>query len=166
MFDDLQQAGLIKRLDHVAIAVRDARAVVPLYRDILGAQFIYGDDEEEQGYRFIQFGWPAGSKIELLEPLREEGFLWRFLTTYGEGVHHITLAVNDLRAVVRALRERDYRVVDERYFNEHYAEAFISPRSANGTLIQLASYAYEELADKDKGDHIPRLDLAAYMGER
>lgn len=133
-------------LDHTAIAVRSFAAALPLYRDLLGGEPVELDERPAQGFRSLQLRYPNGARIELLEPVGEEGFLQRFLAKRGEGVHHLTYMVADLRAAVAAARAAGLRVVDESYDDPHWQEAFISPRHANGTIVQLAASDLDEAA--------------------
>ena len=75
-------------LDHVAVAVRSIKAALPLSRDALGGVYLMGGDQDGT-WRWIQFRYPGGGKVELLEPLGD-GFLSRFLEGHGEGLHHVT----------------------------------------------------------------------------
>jgi methylmalonyl-CoA/ethylmalonyl-CoA epimerase len=134
----------IKRYDHVAVAVRSAREAIPFFRDVLGGRYLMGRDEPAQGYRWIQFLYPGGGKVELLEPLGEDSFLHSFLDQHGEGMHHITLKVHDLRATVALLQGKGYDVVKANYDDPHWMEAFIHPRSAFGVLIQLVETPLSE----------------------
>ena len=128
----------IRSLDHTAIAVRRIEDALPLYRDLMG-----GDPQElyerpELGFRTLTLRFPGGGGIELIEPLGESGFVQDFLANRGEGVHHVTFMVADLAACVAEAREAGLRVVGEDYANPAWQEAFISPKSAHGTIIQLA----------------------------
>ena len=55
----------------MAVAVRDVAAAASLYRDVLGGEFLFGSDEEEQGFRFVQYRFPSGGKVELVTPLAD-----------------------------------------------------------------------------------------------
>jgi methylmalonyl-CoA/ethylmalonyl-CoA epimerase len=128
----------VHRLDHTAIAVRSIDDALPLFRDVLG-----GDPQElsihpEKGFQALTLRYPSDGAIELLAPAGEDSFVQAFLDRRGEGVHHITFLVEDLRAAVAEARAAGMRVVDENHSNSSWREAFISPRSANGTIIQLA----------------------------
>ena len=70
----------VQRLDHVAFATWDATPHVRLLTDILGAEFVDGGDDTGPGFRWLQFRLPQGGKIEIIEPLSRDGFLYRFLT--------------------------------------------------------------------------------------
>jgi methylmalonyl-CoA/ethylmalonyl-CoA epimerase len=132
-------------LDHVAVAVRDPADAARLYRDVLGGSFLYGADETGQAFRFIQYRLPAGGKIELVTPLGP-GFVQRFLDIRGEGVHHVTLRVEDLRAQLVRLEESGIEPVLVSLGDPHWKEAFLHPRDAHGVLVQLAETPHTDEA--------------------
>jgi methylmalonyl-CoA/ethylmalonyl-CoA epimerase len=123
-------------LDHVAVAVRSIRSALPLYRDALGGEFLMGGDAGVT-WRWAQFRYPGGGKIEILEPLGE-GFLSKFLDRHGEGLHHVTFKTDDLPAAIEQVEAQGYELVDIDLDSEHWKEAFLRPSKAHGTLIQLA----------------------------
>ena len=128
----------VLKLDHTAHAVYSIREAARLYRDILGGVFLFGRDIEEGAFRFEQYRYPGGSKIELLEPLKDDSFVAKFLREHGEGLHHLTFKVVRLEELVDKLKKIGYRIVGENYKNPHWKEAFISPLHAHGTIVQLA----------------------------
>jgi len=127
----------VLKLDHVAFATWDAVAHVKLLTDVLGATFVDAGDEPHNGFRWLQFEL-GGGKIEIIEPLNRDGFLYRFLTRRGEGVHHVTLYVADLAKSIAQLQAAGYEPVDISLGHEFWKEAFLSPKEVNGVLIQLA----------------------------
>ena len=128
----------IRSLDHTAIAVHSIEAALPLYRDLLGGDPQELSERPEKGFRALTLRFPGGGGVELIEPLGEGSFVREFLAKRGEGVHHVTFMVSDLRAAVDEARAAGLRVLDEDYADPTWQEAFISPRSAHGTIIQLA----------------------------
>jgi methylmalonyl-CoA epimerase len=129
----------VEALDHTAIAVKSIGAALPLYRDLLGGTPTTSETFPERGFTYLTLRYPNDSQIELLEPAGQAGgFLRQFLERFGEGVHHITFMVGDLRAAVHGARAAGLRVVDEDYRDPHWQEAFVSPHSAFGTILQLA----------------------------
>lgn len=62
----------------------------------------------------------------------------RHLDKRGEGPHHITFTVPDLRASVAAVRKLGATVTGEDYSHPSWHEAFIAPDAVHGTVIQLA----------------------------
>jgi methylmalonyl-CoA/ethylmalonyl-CoA epimerase len=84
----------------------------------------------------VQFRYPGGGKVELLEPLGD-GFLSRFLERYGEGLHHVTFKTDDIRAAIAQVEGQGYELIDVSLDDPHWKEAFLRPSKAHGTLIQL-----------------------------
>jgi methylmalonyl-CoA/ethylmalonyl-CoA epimerase len=128
----------VEALDHTAIAVRDIQAALPLYRDLLGGIPSGFERISDKGFMWMSLRYPNGSQVELLAPAGKGGFLHDFLAKRGEGTHHMTFIVRDLRHAVQRARAAGLRVVDEDYREPRWQEAFISPRSAFGTIVQLA----------------------------
>ncbi len=149
----------IKWLDHTAIAVEEIERALPLYRDLLG-----GDPQElyerpDLGFKTLTLRYPGAGGIELIAPTGP-GFVRDFLGAHGEGVHHVTFMVDDLAACVAEARAAGVRVVGEDYTNPHWQEAFISPRSANGTIVQLAQ------SDRDLNGRMELWSPHAYRANR
>jgi len=141
-------------LDHVAVAVHSIEEAVKLYRDALGGEYLMGNDSADGSWRWVQFKFPNGGKVELLEPLGE-GFLSRFLEKHGEGLHHMTFKTDDLEAAIEHVQGLGYELVDIDLENAHWKEAFLRPSKAHGTLIQLA---WSSRPDYEVAEHMPRLE--------
>jgi catechol 2,3-dioxygenase-like lactoylglutathione lyase family enzyme len=123
-------------LDHTAFAVSDAVAWARRLRRELGAAPVAGEALAE--FRWVQLGLAGGgAKLELLEPAGP-GFLTRFLERHGEGPHHLTFTVPDLREAVARVRELGLTVVGEQYGDPGWQEAFVSPDAVHRTVVQLA----------------------------
>jgi methylmalonyl-CoA epimerase len=150
----------VVKLDHVAFATWDATSHVRLLTDILGARFVDAGDEHHAGFRWLQFQLTGGGKIEIVEPLNRDGFLYRFLTKRGEGIHHVTIYVADLAIAIEQLRTAGYDPVDINLAHDFWKEAFLSPRETNGVLLQLA-----QVADVDASSPGMRT-LEEYLSER
>ena len=89
---------MLKRLNHVAIAVPDLDAGAAVYRDLLGASVSAPQPEPDHGVTvvFVELG---NTKIELLEPLGEGSPIAQFLTANpAGGIHHICYEVDDIMA--------------------------------------------------------------------
>ena len=136
--------GPIGKIDHIGIAVRSVAEARKFFEGALGARFLYEHANPEAGYRIFEFDL-SGFTLELLEPLGESSFLHTFLDKHGEGLHHLTLDVPGAKEKIGKLKEQGIKVVDEREYGPDSYEGFISPRSANGVLIQIGS-GYPTLA--------------------
>jgi methylmalonyl-CoA/ethylmalonyl-CoA epimerase len=126
------------KLDHVGIAVRSVDEARKFFEDVLGARFLHESARPEEGFRVVNFQL-QGVIIELIEPMGEDSFVRKFIDKRGEGMHHLTFNVPDAREKVAQLKARGVRIVDEREWSADSYEAFISPRSAHGVLIQIGS---------------------------
>jgi methylmalonyl-CoA/ethylmalonyl-CoA epimerase len=125
------------QLDHVAVAVPDVRAVL----DLLVGRFGGRPDAAGPGagFRWWQWQFAHGARIEVLEPDGPpDGFLHRFLRARGAGIHHVTFKVPSLAAAVRHARGLGYEVVGIDDSSPFWKEAFLHPKQALGTVVQLA----------------------------
>lgn len=130
--------GLVERLDHVALAVRDIPATLP-FVEFLGGSFLEGADHERNRFRWVQYVLPGSGKLELLQPTDESSFLTSFLDSRGEGVHHLTFKVTDLRAAADRAASLGYTTTGY-HESPLWNEVFLHPRSVHGVLVQLAEW--------------------------
>lgn len=139
-------------LDHVAIAAPDTTELLHLLTGPGAGTIISGG--ETIGFRVIQV-WVGdetgdGMTIELIEPWSTEvdDFLLRFVTRHGAGPHHMTFKVPDLAALIDRAREAGYEPVKISLSDPEWMEAFLMPREAHGTVVQLAqsSHSWAERA--------------------
>lgn len=144
--------------DHVAMATWDVTDQARLLTDVLGAKFFDGGDDRRSGFRWLQFALPGGT-VELLEPLTRDGFLYRFLSRRGEGMHHVTVKVRDLADAISRLESAGYQPVDVNLAHESWKEAFLHPRQTHGVLIQLAQTPPGDVAR-------PERSLAEFLADR
>ncbi len=126
------------RLDHIGVAVRSIAEGARLYRAI-GLELTGVEEVREQGVRvgFIPLGGP---RLELLEPLDDASPIARHLQRRGPGLHHVCIAVPDVRAAMERLRASGYELLsDEPQPGAHGSQVcFLHPRAAHGVLIELA----------------------------
>ena len=142
---------MIKRIDHIGIAVNNIDQALRVYADALGLQLTHTDKEE--GQKSIVAFLPAGeSEVELVEPIGEDGPVARFLEKRGEGIHHICFEVDDIEAMLGQLKAHGVQLIDEEPYVGTGGKkiAFIHPKAAHGVLIELCQRVTEE----------PRLQLA------
>ena len=129
-------------LDHIGIAVADLGQALAFYRDALGLDV--GPPEEVPSQRVRAHFVPVGeAALELLEPTAPDSPIARFIEKRGPGVHHLTLRVDDIEAVLARLKARGARLIDEapRRGAEGALIAFIHPASTHGVLVELKQQA-------------------------
>jgi methylmalonyl-CoA/ethylmalonyl-CoA epimerase len=133
------EAGLAGELgatfDHVAIAGRRIRDMLPLWQDTLGGRFVVGADNPAVGWRTVRLELGGIWCVELIEPLPGSAFLDGFLRNRPDGgVHHVTFLVDDVRTAFRRFAERGYEPFGA---DEEWSQMFVHPRRAGGVLLQL-----------------------------
>jgi methylmalonyl-CoA/ethylmalonyl-CoA epimerase len=131
-------AEMVKRIDHIAIAVHDIDEAAQFYTDILKLELSGVEVVAEQKTK-VGFFKIGESNIELVQPTSEDSPLVKFLETRGPGIHHICLVVDDIEAEVKQLTKRGARMIDEkpRPGAHNTKVAFIHPKSSGGVLIEL-----------------------------
>ena len=112
---------------------------ISLYRDVLGLKLDGIHLVEEQKVKVAFFSTDGEARIELLEPTEDESPVAKFIEKRGEGVHHIALEVRDIEAVLKDLRKKGLRLVDEkpRIGVDEAKIAFIHPKSTGNVLYEL-----------------------------
>ena len=85
------------------------------------------------------------SYIQLLEPLRPDSPVGKFLERRGEGIHHIGYGVTDVRAALAAIGASGVRLVDERprHGSMGASIAFLHPADVGGVLTELVEHPEE-----------------------
>lgn len=128
-------------LDHIGIAVESLDGGVELYR-ALGLELEGVEEVAEQGVR-VGFLPVGDGRIELLEPTGPASPIAAHLERRGPGLHHLCLRVADIRAAMRELADRGYRLLsDEPQRGAHGClVCFVHPRSAGGVLLELSQPA-------------------------
>src|SRR2546428_9972768 len=91
---------VLRRIDHVGIAVHDLDQAIDLYERRLGLKAMSRERLEAEGVEVAMI--PVGdSRIELLTPLGAESNLRKFLADRGEAVHHVASTTDDVGAALR-----------------------------------------------------------------
>jgi methylmalonyl-CoA/ethylmalonyl-CoA epimerase len=131
-------ARLLTKIHHVGIAVRSADDALGIFRDILGLTPTKDAVLEEQGVRGVLLA--AGeTEIELLEPIRPDSPVGRFLESRGPGLHHICFESTDIAADLKDARSKSLPLVDQMPRPGLAGSiAFLHPKATRGVLVEYA----------------------------
>src|SRR3989442_15742101 len=123
--------------DRVGIAVKRLEDGVVRYR-ALGFEPASMEDIPSEGVR-AAFFLAGGVRIELLEALRPDGVIARFIERRGEGLHHLAFVTDDIRPAMTRLKSEGFELIDSEPRRGAHGRlvAFIHPRSAHGVLFEL-----------------------------
>jgi methylmalonyl-CoA epimerase len=129
-----------KRIDHVAIIVRNIEQALAFYQNTLGItpREIRDVPSEQVRIAFLPLGGPGGSEIELIEPATSDSSLAKFLEKRGEGLHHICLEVEDIDAALQEMQQKGAPVLDQQPRTAAEGRAiFLHPKGTQGVLLEL-----------------------------
>ncbi len=132
---------MIKKIDHIGIAVKDLDKQIKFYSEVLGLSCDGTEVVKEQKVKVAMF--PVGEvRIELLQPLAEDSPIARFLEKKGEGIHHIAFLVSDLEKGLEKLEEHEVKLIDQkpRVGAGGHKIAFLHPKSTFGVLTELCEH--------------------------
>jgi methylmalonyl-CoA/ethylmalonyl-CoA epimerase len=129
---------MIKKIHHVAIAVRNLDKALNLYESLFGLKASKIETVPEQGVKTALIPVGDGSKIEFLEPIDPNGGVAKFLKSRGEGIHHICLEVDNIDQTLNTIAEKGCQLIDkESRKGPDGRIGFIHPKSTKGVLIEL-----------------------------
>ena len=134
----------IKKINHVAIVVKDIDESLKFWESALGLKLHHVEDVPSQASKvaFIPVG---DSEIELVQPTTEDSGMAAYLEKRGEGLHHLCIEVDDIEGKMQELKDAGVRLVNETpQVLPGRKMAFIHPKSASGVLVEL----YEITAEK------------------
>ena len=128
----------VKSLSHIAIAVRDLDSSLELFSRLLGIPASEVTEVSSQGVKVAFLDLP-NIRIELIAPLDENSNLNKYLEKRGEGLHHISLHVDDLKATLDLMAADGVQLIDKepRPGADDKSVAFLNPKSTLGVLIEL-----------------------------
>ena len=129
---------MIRKINHIGIAVNSLDQALKLYNGVLGLDVKEIEVVEEQRTRTAIL--PVGdSRIELLESTDPEGPIARYLEKFGEGMHHLALEVTDIEEALQQMVQNGIPLIDEkpRKGVEDTSIAFLHPRGTGRVLLEL-----------------------------
>lgn len=126
-----------RRIDHVAIATRDADAAAAWYVDALDMMIVGDEIVDSAGVRLVYLvprdaDPDIATMLQLAEPIAP-GSVRSFIELQGEGFHHLCFAVDDLD---RFLAEVD-QAPDTVFFGGRDRDACFLEQQPLGVLIEL-----------------------------
>jgi methylmalonyl-CoA/ethylmalonyl-CoA epimerase len=127
---------MIKKIDHLGIAVKNLDEAINLYRS-LGLSPEHREEVLEQKVRVATL--PLGeSTIELLEPTASDSPIAKFIETRGEGIHHLAVLVENIEDALSQARKSGIKLIDEqpRIGVGGAKIAFLHPKSMKGVLLE------------------------------
>jgi len=129
---------MIKKVNYVAIAVKNLDEALKTYENLLGHKAAQVKEVPDQKIKaaMIHVG---DVEIELMQPTEPGTGMAKFLETRGEGVHHICFEVDDVDKELQAMAAKGVETIDKKGRPGLAGKiGFLHPKSAKGVLIELA----------------------------
>ncbi|MCJ7588765.1 MAG: methylmalonyl-CoA epimerase [Candidatus Aminicenantes bacterium] len=129
---------MIKKVDHIAVAVESLDEAVELFERTLGLRVTHR--ESAAGFDVETATFDLGDvALELVEGTSEASEVRKFIKARGPGLHHIAFAVDDIERSLASLKAKGVRLIDEtpRPGQAGSRVAFIHPESTHKVLIEL-----------------------------
>jgi methylmalonyl-CoA/ethylmalonyl-CoA epimerase len=130
--------SIFRRLDHVSIGVIDKDKARDLFINVFGAtplRDIGSNDQEAFTWQTFLLG---GKKVEIVSPHKVgEGGVGRFIARHGEGIHHITIAVDNLEEAAAHFEKHGLRVLAKNTDDPNWKHFYLHPNDTFGALFQV-----------------------------
>src|SRR5262245_11323013 len=145
---------MITGLSHVSIAVPSLEAAAKRLKELYDLDIGPVKVNEQQGVRLAYVELP-NARIELMEPLRPDSPISKFLERNPQGgIHHFCLNVDDVAATGAGLGKKGARVLGDGspQKNVHGERiAFVHPKDFLGALVELEESKSKGEKRKGKG---------------
>ncbi len=128
----------VKRVEHVAIAVKNLTHAMRVFQEKLGLALEYEEDFPQYQTKIAMY--PVGETyLELLQATGEGSDTAKWIAEKGEGLYHICLEVDDIEGALAELKGKGVSLLDERPRVGHGDTriAFLDPQSTANVLVEL-----------------------------
>ncbi len=127
----------IKKINHIAIVVENIEDALGFWQDQLGLKLDHVEDVPSQASK-VAFLPVGEGEVELVQPTDMNSGLGRYLEKRGEGMHHLCIEVEDIDSMLKDLKAKGVRLIDEEPHDlPGRRMAFIHPKASNGVLVEL-----------------------------
>jgi methylmalonyl-CoA/ethylmalonyl-CoA epimerase len=136
----------VKKIDHVAICVRDVDETLAKYKQLLGLDPTVREVVASQKTEAVLL--PIGeTSLELIAPRGNDG-LEKFLEKRGPGLHHIAVEIEGIENALALLKTLGIPLIDEtpRIGARGHKVAFVHPKATGGVLVELVEPVAEHRA--------------------
>ncbi len=129
---------MLKKIDHLGIAVRSLDEAIPYYEKALGLKCEHREEVLSQKVR-TAFFTVGEVHLELLEPTSPESPIAKFLEKNPSGgIHHIAFGTDQIDAQLQQAAAAGVKLIHEKPFDGAAGKlvAFLHPKSTFGVLTE------------------------------
>jgi methylmalonyl-CoA/ethylmalonyl-CoA epimerase len=132
---------MLKKIDHLGIAVRSLDAAVPYYEKALGLKCEHREEVPSQKVR-TAFFLVGEVHLELLEPTDPESPIAKYLEKNPSGgIHHIAFGTDNIDGQLKQASDAGVKLIHEKPFDGAGGKlvAFLHPKSTFGVLTEFCT---------------------------
>jgi methylmalonyl-CoA/ethylmalonyl-CoA epimerase len=136
---------VIKKVDHIAIAVDNLEEGIKKYRDVLGLEF-HGTELVPGQKVIVAFFQVGDINIELTAPTEKDSPVGKFLDKHGPGIHHLAFEVDDIASQINEFQDKGVQMIHKQgqAGADNAQIAFAHPKSFAGVLVELKEKCREK----------------------
>src|SRR3569623_188517 len=126
-----------RRLDHVAIAVKDLEAAIAFYHDTLGMELRQRRRIDGKTTGMISAELGSGEfSIVLVQGTDDASQVTRYIDEYGPGAQHVAIEVDSVADVARELGERGVEFETSVIVGPGLTQVFAKRDAASGVMLE------------------------------
>lgn len=128
----------MRKIEHLGIAVKSIKESNVLFERLLGTG-PYKEETIEREQVMTSFFRVGNNKIELVQSLKDDGVIAKYIDKKGEGIHHVAFDVPDIKAEMKRLKDEGFRLLSEEPYQgaDNKLVCFVHPKTAGGILVEL-----------------------------
>ena len=125
------------RIDHIGIAVNDVEVAAQKFQSIC-PDIPIKYEKSKDGTMFIAHLIYDNLNIELMQPMKDEAAVKKFIEKRGEGIHHIAIEVNNIKKSMEVAEKGGIRIIDKRIKEGSSGNliSFLHPKDFHGVLVE------------------------------
>jgi len=129
----------VSEVGHIGIAASSADKSIAFFTEKLGGTLLHKElvPDQKMVSAMVQLG---NNRLEIMESTQPDGVVAKFIAKKGEGIHHISLTVENIVELIRSLEADGIRVLGKQLESSEVKFAFIAPSDTGGILIELVEF--------------------------
>ncbi|MFH1626476.1 MAG: methylmalonyl-CoA epimerase [Pseudomonadota bacterium] len=128
---------MIKKINHVGVAVKDLDKAVTVFENTFGAKVLFRKvfDDQKLESAMVSMG---ENRFELSQTTDPDGVIGKFIENRGEGIHHVSLQVEDIEKAIAHFEKQGLKVVGKGTRGSGGNKiSFLHPKDIFGVLIEI-----------------------------
>ena len=128
---------MIRKINHVGVAVKDLDKAVSRFQSAFGAEVLFRKVFEDQKLESAMVSVGENS-FELSETTDPNGVIGKFIEKNGEGIHHVSLQVEDIEAAITNFEKQGITVIGKNLSGSGgHKICFLHPKDMFGILVEI-----------------------------